>query len=216
MSENKERYKIIIVLFIVGSFILLANLFVLQLMRNDFRTQAQNRTLTKRTLVPSRGVMTDRRNELIVINEPAYELQIVVSELSREMDTAFFCKLLDISIPDFEGSMEDLRKKTYFRKNLPIRFLNNIDPLTFSIFQEHLYQFPGFYPVIQDKRAYPYANAAHVLGFLGEVNSEDLVNHPGQYESGDYRGITGIERTYDTLLRGIKGLEFLLKDNIRS
>ncbi len=214
MQEFQERYKVIGALFVLGGLVLLINLFVLQVVKSEYQDQAQSRTLTKRTLIPSRGIISDRHGRLIVVNEPAYELQIIYSEIPADMNVKEFCKLLGITEKEYSAALENVMSKPYFRKNLPIRLLGNIDPTDFSFFQEHLHEYPGFYPVIGNKRHYPFPHAAHVLGFLGEVNNEDIAEHPERFEIGDYRGMSGLENKYDSLLRGIKGMELLLKDNL--
>ena len=214
MTENKERYKVISLIFVLGGLVLSGNLFVLQVVKQEYRSQAQNRTLTKRTIVPSRGFITDRNGELLVVNEAAYDLDLIFGEKDPDMDVDPFCKLLEITPSDFELAMSEATSRPYFRESLPIKFMNNIGPEVFSYFQEHLHKFPGFYPTIQNKRSYPYPNAAHVLGFLGEVSARDIAENPETYAIGEYKGITGIERTYDKTLRGTKGTQYLLKDNL--
>lgn len=210
--EFKERYKVIVILFVIGSIVLLFNLLNHQVLNSNYSTRAENRTLTKKTLVPSRGIIIDRNENLIVVNQPTYELEVVVSEIEKEFDKDKFCTLLNIEKEEYDQVLQQVQSRHYYRKSLPITFLENINPAIFSKFQEHLYEFSGFYPVINSRRYYPYPHGEHAFGYISEVNSNDLKNNDA-FEIGDKKGVSGLEKTYDQYLRGIKGTEYLLKDN---
>lgn len=211
--EHKERYKIILVLFSLGGLILAFNLLNHQVFNHEYRDRAENRTLAKKTITPPRGTIFDRNGKIIVFNQPSYELDIIYNEIPKDFDKNEFCALLDITPLEYDQSLQTVMRRHYFRKNLPINLISEINPAVYSRFQEHLYKFPGFYPNIKSRRAYPYPNAGHALGYVSEVNSEDIEGSD-VYEIGDYKGASGIERIYDIELRGKKGLEYLLKDNI--
>lgn len=212
--HDPSRYKIIIALFVIGSFILIGYLFEHQILNENYRTQAQNRTLIKRTIPAPRGIVYDRNNELLVVNEPTYELEMIYREIPDDMDLESFCELLEISLEEYNDLIANARSKPYFRSYIPITFLSNIDPLVFARFQEHLFRFEGFYPTLKNKRSYPYPHAAHVLGYISEVNMRDIERSPEIYSIGDIKGTSGIENVYENELRGDKGIEYLLKDNI--
>ncbi|MBL0098938.1 MAG: hypothetical protein IPP49_01890 [Saprospiraceae bacterium] len=77
-----------------------------------------------------------------------------------------------------------------------------------------MYKFPGFYPVQRSIRGYPHTNAAHVLGYLGEVDQKIIDNSDGVYIPGDFIGKTGLEIAYEKELSGGKGINYILKDNL--
>ena len=212
--EYNERKKIIAILFSLGAAILLVNLFHIQIIDKRYRSQAQNSTLTKRSISPPRGIIYDRNDQLVVINEPTYGLDIIYNEVSEDFDLDLFCSLLNLTKSEYESLLNEAKSKTYYRPSIPISLVNNISPQEYSVFQEHLHKFPGFYPTIKNKRAYPFPNGAHVLGYISEVNNQDIEQSDGAYSIGDFIGASGIERVYDNSLRGEKGLEYLLKDNI--
>ena len=210
--EYKERYRIILVLFFLGSGVLIANLFDHQVINSDYSLRAENRTLVKKTIRPSRGVIVDRNDKLIVVNEPTYQLEIIYNEILPDFDKNRFCELLNIETVEYDQALEIAKGRRYFQKHLPITLLDNISPLFYSQFQEHLHKFPGFYPVIKSRRSYPYAAAGHVMGYVNEVNAQEIVTSD-EYEIGDTKGANGLEGYYDAELRGVKGVEYLLKDN---
>ena len=211
--KDPIRYRLIMAFFSIGGFLLLANLFEHQVLNQTYKDKAQSRTLIRRNISPPRGLISDRNNKLLVVNEPTYELEVIYREIDKEMDVKSFCELLSIDVPTYNLMMENATSRSYFRRSIPITFLSNIDPLDFSRFQEHLHRFPGFYTRLKNKRSYPYPNAAHVLGYISQVSTKDLKNNE-QYDIGDIKGTKGLELVYETDLRGENGMEYILKDNI--
>ena len=208
------RYRAIIWVFIIGTLILIGNLFEHQVLNESYRDQARSRTLYKRVISAPRGIVYDRNKELLVVNTPNYELEMIYREVSKDMDVDHFCSLLDLSREEYDILLENAKSRKYYRSYIPITFLSNIDPADFSKFQEHLFHFPGFYPKLKSKRNYPYPHAAHVLGMVSEVNSKDIEEREDVFSIGDIKGATGIEKVYEEELRGEKGYEYLLKDNV--
>lgn len=201
-------------IFIIAGLVILINTAWLQLFNSNFKERAEKTTLHKRTLFPSRGIIYDRKGSLLVINEPTYNLEVVYNELEQEMDTSLFCTLLNINKQTFRSNINKDWSSPQFRKSIPFTFLKRINPIDFAIFQEHLHKFPGFYPVIRNVRSYPHKHAANVLGFLGEVDEQKIEESEGSYSLGDYTGITGMEKMYENQLKGKKGVEYILKDNL--
>ncbi len=211
--EYKERYKIILIIFFLGSGVLIANLFNHQIIDADYSNRAENRTLIKKTIKPSRGIILDRNDNLIVINEPTYQLEMISNEVQDDFNKEEFCQLLSILPTEYNQAIEIAQSRKYFRSHLPITIFDNISPVVYSTFQEHLHKYPGFYPVIKSRRSYPHPVGAHMLGYVSEVNSQEIETNRG-FEIGDVKGSSGLERSYDYYLRGTKGLEYLLKDNL--
>ncbi len=214
MDKYQIRKYIVQIIFVVAGLIILFNAAWLQLFNSDFRERAEKTTLYKRTLYPSRGIIYDRKGELLVINESAYNLEVIYNELEEDMDTTLFCQLLKIDKTTFKKNIEKNWRSPLYNKSIPYTFLKRINPEDFASFQEHLFKFPGFYPAIRNVRSYPHQNAANVIGYLGEVNEQKIKQSEGTYSMGDYIGITGLEKMYETELKGLKGIEYLLKDNM--
>ncbi|MEL6123407.1 MAG: penicillin-binding protein 2 [Bacteroidota bacterium] len=211
--DDRFRFQTILFFFGVGGLILIGSLMRYQLFDRGYRQAAQDRTLTTRTISAPRGIIYDRKGELLVVNEPAYELEMIHREIDPDMDIKAFCELLSIDQEMYKTLMDRATTRSYFRRALPITFLSNIDPEDFARFQEHLHEFPGFYTQLKNKRSYPQPIAAHVLGYISQVSSQDI--EKGEtYTVGDVKGTKGIERTYEQELRGEKGLEYVIKDNV--
>lgn len=186
----------------------------LQLFDVSYREKAKSTTLEKRTLYPSRGLLFDRTGKLLVHNNPVYDIEVVVNQLDPQMDTAFLCQLLEIDIAEFKQRLNIDWSDPRYSKNLPYAFIRNIDAYRFTKLEEHLYEFPGIYPVLRNVREYPHTSAAHMLGYIGEVDQAIIDASGGIYTSGDYIGISGVEQYYEKNLKGQKGAAYILKDNL--
>ncbi len=211
MKQQVGRNTIIILFCLICFSSLIIKAGQLQLLDRRYAEIAQRTTLDKLTLYPSRGLIFDRNKELLVFNNPVYELKAIYNQVP-EIDTSLFCSLLEIEEETFVENLNKDWSSRQFSKSTPFVFLSKIDPEVFSRFQEFLHEFPGFYPSIRNIRSYPHQNAAHMLGYMGEVDRKVLEDSI-QYHLGDYIGKTGLEKTYEYLLRGKKGYKYVLKDN---
>mgnify|MGYP000096835746 CR=1 FL=1 len=209
-----SRQLPILVTFIVGSLILSYKLIQLQIVDDKYKKLAERTILDKQTVYPSRGLIYDRNGKLLTYNKPIYDIETIYRNVDQDMDTSLFCSLLGIDNKTYNESLNKNWKDRRYHKSLPFTFLPKVDQQKFSRFQEQLFRFPGFYPVIRNIRAYPHQSASHILGYLGEVGSAMLDEEGTPYSSGDYLGIKGLEKQYEKELRGKKGVKFLLRDNV--
>lgn len=214
MNNLKERKNIIIFCVVLVSFVLAMKSAQLQIFTKKYKEQAARTTLYKNVIYPSRGILYDRHGKSLVLNYPIYEIHATYNKVKTNIDTAEFCKLLDIDKATFENNLNKDWSSPQFNKSIPFVFLSKISPEQFAIFQEHLYKFPGFYPIQRYIRAYPHQHGAHVLGYMGEVNKSILEKYGDLYSPGDYIGITGIEYAYEKELAGAKGVNYILRDNL--
>jgi penicillin-binding protein 2 len=211
---NQQRQIVIIGVFIIAATILLGRAAQLQLLSSAYRLRADAISIEKNILYPSRGVVYDRNNNLMVYNNAMYDLMATYKMVDKKMDTAKFCRLLDIDTATFRLNLDKDWSTGKYHKSLPYPFLTMIMPEHYARFQESLIEFPGFERQIRNVRGYPQHNGGHVLGYLSEVNEKILKDSAGIYEPGDYIGTTGLEKYYESLLRGKKGVEFIMKDNL--
>ena len=190
-------------------------LFYLQIIDQSTKDQADNNALVKQTIYPSRGVMYDRNGELLVFNQPIYEITITMREMGKEWDTTAFCKSLKITRAEFDERMveiKDKRKNRGYSRYTPQVFMSQLKKEDIATLQEELFLFPGIRIQKRTLRDYTYKAAAHVLGSVGEVSQADIDRDP-YYSRGDYSGRDGLERTYEKQLRGEKGVEVLMRDS---
>lgn len=197
---------LIIVIYIV-------RLFTLQLSSDDYKLRADSNAFLHRIQFPARGAITDRRGKLLVYNQPAYDIMVVMKE-QVGIDTLDLCRSLGITKEWYERRMKEIQDKHRnpgYSLNTQQLFMSQLSVKEFSQFQEKLFRFPGFYTQKRSIRQYTGPYAAHILGDVGEVNPADI-EADKYYRSGDYIGTQGIERSYEKQLRGIKGSEILLRD----
>ena len=213
MNYNNKHIAILSAFFI-SSTVLVGKLAQLQLFDDSYKRIAERTILDKEVKFPSRGNIYDRNNKLLTFNKPIYDLECVYKNVDWDMDTTFFCELLDIEKKDFIENIQKDWSSHRYHKSIPFVFLSKINPQNFTKFQEHLFRFPGFYPVLRNIRAYPHENASHLLGYLGEVDLNQVNDASSDYERGDFIGKSGLEKTYEKVLKGQKGVEFLIRDNV--
>ena len=189
-------------------------LFALQLMSDDYKKTADSNAFLRKIEYPSRGVITDRNGNLLVYNQPAYDIMVVMNEVGGRLDTLDFCRSLGITKDFFVRRMNDIKdrsKNPGYSKFTQQLFMSQLSDKEFSVFQEKMFRFSGFYIQRRSIRQYQYPYAAHVLGDVAEVSPADI-EKDSYYQPGDYIGKLGIERSYEKELRGEKGVQILLRD----
>ncbi len=194
--------------------IYIIRLFTLQLLSDDYKKNADSNAFLKKIEYPSRGVITDRNGKLMVYNQPAYDIMVIMNEQKDRLDTLEFCKALGITKEFFIQRMEEVKdrsKNPGYSKFTQQLFMSQLSDKEFSIFQEKMYRFPGFYIQKRSIRQYQYPYAAHVLGDVAEASKSDI-EEDDYYQPGDYIGKLGVERSYEKQLRGEKGIQILLRD----
>ena len=214
MNKGEYQHTIIKLVVILAGAVLIGKTAQLQLFNTVLKERAARATLYQHTIYPARGLIFDRNEKLLVTNDAIYDLEVIYKEVSPHMDTSLFCQLLNIEKKEFEEAINKDWRSPRFSKSVAFTMLDKIDPAIFSRFQEHLYQFPGFYPVLRNVRSYPHKSGAHVLGYISEVSSQQLQSEDNIYQLGDYIGVSGMEKSYEAELRGSKGIEYVLKDNL--
>ena len=201
------RKKFLIFFIITISLIFTIRLFSLQILNPDFEKLSQNNAVLAISEYPERGLIFDRNKKLIVGNEPTFDL-LMVPENVYAFDTILLTKILKV---EKKIIVENINKANKFSKRLPSVIISEIPKNQYAIFQEHMWKFNGFFIQKRSNRNYKIPIASNILGYISEVNSNDLKND-SYYKTGELIGRQGIEKTYEKLLRGTKGKKFLQKD----
>ena len=216
----RKDYKLEKRKYVIGGFILLialiyvGRLFDLQINDERYKKSADTNAFLRKTVYPSRGLMYDRDGRLVVYNQPAYDVMLIPRDV-QPFDTLDFCNTLNITPDQLRKRFADMRDKRLnpgYSSYTPQRLLAQLSTEDYGRLQEKLYRFPGFYIQKRILRQYNYAAAANVLGNLREVSQTDIDNDP-YYSPGDYCGDLGVERSYEEYLRGVKGVEILIRDS---
>jgi penicillin-binding protein 2 len=202
-----SRRITITAIFIVVGIIYIIRLAHLQIIDDSYTRLANRNALRHITQYPSRGLIYDRNGKLLVYNEAVYDLMVIPRQV-KDIDTTEFCSLLKISKDEFIKKMEKAKKYSSYS---PSTFEKQISKEDFAPLQEKLYKFEGFYAQSRTLRFYPDSVACHILGYIGEVN-EKIIEENSYYKKGDYIGMSGLEKSYEEILRGEKGSKITLVD----
>ncbi|MDN4164605.1 penicillin-binding protein 2 [Cytophagales bacterium LB-30] len=204
---NDNRSLIIQIAIVVVGLIYLVHLFSIQVLDDTYKVAAENNAVQRLTEYPSRGLISDRNGELIVVNDPMYDLMVVPKEVEA-IDTLRLISLLGISQEDFTQKMEAAIKFSWVK---PSVFYKQLSVTDYARIQDALVDFKGFYVIARTVRSYPEAIAANALGYIGEINKSRLERDTtGYYKQGDYIGISGLESYYEEFLRGKRGVKYRL------
>jgi penicillin-binding protein 2 len=201
----RERSLLIRGLVLFTAIIFAVRLFYIQILEEDYKVAAENNVVQKIIQYPFRGLVYDSNDSLVIYNSPVYDLMIVPKE-AEIGDTTAFCALLEI---DREVLKEKLNKAKSFSSILASKFIEQISDELFAKLQDQLINYPGFYVLPRTIRSYNTQSLANVVGYVGEVSSNFLNRDTtSYYKSGDYIGIGGIEKSYESFLRGKRGVTF--------
>lgn len=208
---NLEKRKYVIGgIFVLIALIYIIRLFNLQVGDSKYKVYAENNAFLNKTIYPSRGLIYDRNGELIVYNQPAYDVMMIPRDV-QDFDTIDFCKTLNITPEQLRKRLVDMRNTPGYSSFTPQKLITHISAQDYGRLQEKLYRYPGLFIQKRILRQYNHATAANVLGNIREVSQSDIDRDP-YYKAGDYCGDLGIEKSYDEHLRGIKGVEILMRD----
>ncbi len=215
-DKNYNRRYVIAGIAILVVLTYIVRLFILQVIDQSTQGKAETNAQLRQAIYPSRGLIYDRNGELIVANQPIYEVTLIVKELeSNVFDTLGFCDKLQITLLEFEERMQYItnsHKNRGYSRFSPQIFADQLSQEEVASLQQELYKYPGVDIRCRTLRDYMYPIASHVLGSVGEVNQRDL-DRDEYYSIGDYSGRDGIERTYEKELRGDKGVRILMRDS---
>jgi penicillin-binding protein 2 len=209
MNSFFERRYIIAGIFITLIVILLARLFYLQIIDDRYLIYAKGNVQRIFYLNPARGPILDRNGKILVQNEPFYDIMVIPKQVTK-FDTSEFCKLLGIDTPEFNKRFAKAKR---YSPTLSSVFDKQLSAQAYAAFQERLSEFPGFFSSPRYLRTYPDSVAAQFLGFIGEVQDKDIKKSGGYYHPGDLMGVTGVEKSYESVLRGKRGVQYLMVDS---
>jgi penicillin-binding protein 2 len=203
---TKRKYLIIGIIS-VASIIMVLRLFYIQVVDVSYKISASSNVLRRVINYPARGLIYDRNGKLLVFNQAAYDVLVIPKEM-KAFDTIGFCRIVGI---EKEELVTEVKKARLYSMYKPSPVVKQLSSQRYAILQEHLFSYPGFYIQARTVRQYPERIAAHVLGYVAEVDQKKIENNH-YYESGDYIGITGIEQAYEEYLRGVKGISYMMVD----
>jgi penicillin-binding protein 2 len=220
MNTDARRYVILVLFLLVGS-IYTIRLFYMQVIDDSWTLRAQEIAEKRKQITPPRGVVFDRQGKKIVANKTYFNLMMVEAKI-KDFDTVAFAKLIGWSVQKVKNRFWEIRKgegryynrhtgktTSNYQKIRAYPFVKEMAMDEMAAIAPFLHNFPGFYEEITSMRSYPYANAANILGYLSEVNGEEI-KEDKFYRPGENIGRTGLEKYYEKELRGIKGIHYIV------
>ena len=201
------RKAILPSIIIIVTLVVLARLFYLQIIDDEYKLKSENNAIKIVYEYPERGYIYDRNGKLIVANQPSYDIMVVPREI-KNLDTLKFCELLSITRAEFN---KKIKKATIYSPRLPSVFLPQLNKKEYAAFQEKIRKFEGFYIQKRSLRDYQINAGANVFGFITQVNPSIIEKNP-YYKSGDLIGKQDVEEYYEEFLRGQKGVKYIQRD----
>lgn len=206
MDKGFNRKYIVQGLFVLAALILLVKLFFIQIINDKYFISANYNAVRKEYVYPARGVILDRNNKILVQNQPVYDLLVTPNQV-KPFDTLALCRDIGIDMKTFRKNFHKAEVQSKYKASIFQKFLS---VETYAALQEKLVNYKGFYVQKRTIRSYPDSIAAQLLGYIREVSPREIERNEGYYIAGDYIGKSGIERKYEKVLRGKKGITNIL------
>lgn len=210
-SKYQYRKWIILSLVVFVFFVYFIRLLFLQVIDDQWDIRAKGNALRYVCDYPPRGLIYDRNGELLVSNAITYDLMMIPRKV--KLSDALIhelCSILDLTPEEFMLRFDKAKAYSPYVASI---FDRQISDETHGYIEERLHRLQGFYLQPRTLRKYLSTSAAHSLGYIGEVNYNEM-KKDAYYKMGDYIGKVGIEKSYEEELRGVKGCQILLVDNL--
>jgi penicillin-binding protein 2 len=209
---NESRKNIIKLIFISLFVIIILRLITLQILTNKYKNLADDQGIFRRVVYPDRGLIFDRKKNNILQNSSISDLMVTPNKI-KDIDTFLLCQILNIDTNQFKKRVVDLIIKN--GRSRPSVFEPLLSEEKMALLNESMFKFsPAFYLQERSIRVYPYSAAANVFGYTAEVDTNFLKKHPDEgYVAGDFAGMTGLERSYEKVLMGVRGIQYWKRDN---
>ena len=210
MDLNRKN-RLLIGLGVVAA-TLLAKLFSIQIIHDEYKISSDNNSMVYETIYPTRGIIYDRNGNILVGNKVAYDILVSPREV-QAFDTVALAAVLDVTPEFIRGKLKEYRRKRSAIGFQSVTMMRMVPAETYMRFDEVKYRFPGFKGQVRGVRDYPFNAGGNLLGYVSEVNQAYIDRHPDEYRSGDYAGMTGIEAAREKELRGEKGYHIYLRNS---
>jgi penicillin-binding protein 2 len=220
MNLDNRKYLLYALVFITGV-LFLVRLFYMQVIDDSWTRRATEIAEKRREIIPPRGVLVDRKNRKIVINKISYNL-MMIEERIKNLDTVAFAKLIGWDVKKVKARFREIVKnegvyknpstgktQSNYRKDRPYPFVKDLSLEEITLIASRLTDFSGFYEEPTGTRYYPYPNGANILGYMNEVGRKEIESDPF-YRPGMNIGRSGLERSYEEVLRGRKGVRYIV------
>lgn len=204
-----HRAHIIHIAFVLVGLMFLIRLFFMQVVSDTYKLAADKNIIQRVVEYPYRGVIYDRYGDFLAYNVPSYDL-IVIPKAVKHLDVAAFCQDFGITLPKFDSAMKKAKAYSYVKPSI---FISNISQETWAKTQDHMAEYLGFFVQARTARQYPKPMLANTLGYVGAISAQQLAaDTTHHYKQGDMLGISGLEASYEKVLRGVCGIRYQVHD----
>ncbi len=210
MTDNGRHIRLLVGLG-AAVLLLLGSIFSIQLLDDRYKQDADRNSTVYETIYPTRGAIFDRNGAVLVGNKVAYDILVSPREV-KAFDTLALATALGVTPEFIRGKMDEYHRKRASIGFQAVTMMRMVPAETYLRFEEVKYKFPGFRGQARGVREYPVNAGGNLLGYVSEVNQRYMERHPGEYRSGDYAGMTGIEAAREQDLRGEKGYHIYLRN----
>lgn len=204
------KSQILIIGVVIVCLVLVTRLFFLQIVDEEYKISAENNAYKYITIYPVRGLILDRNGNILVSNKNSYDIMVTPVDL-QPFDTAALCRIFSIKKEFVREKIAGYKKNRRKIGYQSVVFLKQVSEREYGVFLEQSYKFPGFSGVSKSMRDYPYNAGANLFGYTTEVSEEFLEKNPS-YRMGDYVGASGLELSYESVLKGEKGYTIMQRD----
>ena len=209
---NEGRREILQIMFVLVGIVFLVKLFFIQVLDTRYAELADSNAILREVEYPFRGLIYDRKGNLIVYNTPEFDLHVIIKEV-KKFDSAKFCSVFEFSQKELRLKFKEMKAKKEYSPFKPTIFIDKLSNYDFAKIQDNLDEFPGFYIQARTTRAYTTSALANGLGYVSEISKDNLEKDEQRiYRQGDYVGQSGIEAFYEEQLRGRRGVRFKLRN----
>lgn len=192
---------------LLTAIVFVGRLISLQLLNSSYKLLSDGNAVIENSIYPERGYIYDRNQKLLVSNQPVYDLMAIPENITL-FDTLELSKILGVSKTELKKQIKTAKT---FSVKLPSIIVGKISKEHNAVIQEKIWKYQGFFLQKNSVRNYPVPIASNLLGYVSEVNKNDM-KKDNYYRLGELIGRQGIEEYYESFLRGRKGKKFFQKD----
>ncbi len=207
-----KKFHILTSVVTLISLIFIARLAYLQIFSDRYLLNGFHTSVKKEYEIPKRGFILDRNGKMLVTNSPSYQIEVTEDLITPDFDTLSFCNLLGIPVSEFKERMNVLHRQPTFDKNKQAVFMKNVNPEDAATYSERMYRFKAFKIQNNPDRKYLTNFGGNILGYINEVSPREMKKDSTYYVNGDKIGKAGVEKSYEKILRGEKGIKWVQKD----
>jgi penicillin-binding protein 2 len=206
MEDFKGIYKYLVVFASLAFLLIFIRLWSLQVIKGgEFRRLSENNRVRLLENPADRGMLFDRKGQILAHNRPSYEVYLVPEDLKANPEVVMEAgKLLDIPAEEIQERLDTQKRRAPFK---PVKIKSDIHWNELALLESNRVYLPGLIVDVRPRRAYDYGNlASHLIGYLGEVDENELKQAKEvPYRMGALVGKYGVESQWENDLRGVDG-----------